>query len=90
MENGIRLRPKRDQYRAFGDYLCEAHSWYKHLPLLYGCRFVVFVAPDAGIGRLVVTLHGSSPATATGFTLVTPPKQGLRTRILGDLGQYTQ
>jgi hypothetical protein len=70
----LRLRPTLDQYLTFGEYLCEAHSWYKHLPLMGGRRFVVFVAPDAGIGRLVAVMHGSSPETATEFSLVTPPE----------------
>jgi hypothetical protein len=73
MEEWLRLRPTPEQYREFGDYLGRAHSWYKHLPLLDGRRFVVFVAPDAGIGRLVAVLHGS-PEAATGYTLVTPPE----------------
>src|SRR6202042_1134513 len=62
------LRPTAVQYRNFGDYLPGAHSWYKHLPLMKGRRFVVFVAPDAGIGRLVAV------STGGGFTLVTPPE----------------
>jgi hypothetical protein len=74
LEDRLRLRPTLEQYRAFGEYLCEAHSWYKHLPLLEGRRFVVFVAPDAGIGRLVAVLHGAGPGAATGYTLVTPPE----------------
>jgi hypothetical protein len=37
-----------------------------------GRRFVVFVALDAGIGRLVAVLHGAGPETATGCTLLTP------------------
>jgi hypothetical protein len=74
MEDRLRLRPTAEQYRSFGEYLCEAHSWYKHLPLMRGRRFVVFVAPDAGIGRLVAVLHGASPETATEYTLVTPPE----------------
>ncbi len=69
-----RLRPSLGQYQAFGEYLCEAHSWYKHLPLMGGRRFVVFVAPDAGLGRLVAVLHGDSPQAATGYSLVTPPE----------------
>ena len=73
MEDRLHLRPTPEQYREFGDYLCEAHSWYKHLPLMTGRRFVVFVAPDAGIGQLVAVLHGS-PGAATGYTLVTPPE----------------
>lgn len=74
MEGWLQLRPTPDQYHAFSEYLCNAHSWYKHLPLLDGRRFVVFVAADAGIGRLVAVLHGSSPETATGYSLVTPPE----------------
>lgn len=74
MEDQLRLRPTSEQYQEFGDYLCEAHSWYKHLPLIGGRWFVVFVAPDAGIGRLVARLHGPGPETATGYTLVTPPE----------------
>lgn len=74
MEDWLRLRPTPEQYQTFGEYLCDAHSWYKHLPLMGGCRFVVFVAADAGMGRLVAVLHGDSPETATGFSLVTPPE----------------
>jgi hypothetical protein len=68
-----RLRPSPEQYRKFNEYLCAAHSWYKHIPLFGGRHFVVFVAPDAGIGRLVAVLHGGSPETATSYSLVTPP-----------------
>jgi hypothetical protein len=60
-------RPTDEQYREFAEHIGEAHSWYKHLPLLTGGRFVVFLAPDAGIGRLVARLDG------TGYQLVTPP-----------------
>lgn len=74
MEVWSRLRPTPDQDRAFGEYLGHAHSWYKHLPLPDGRRFVVFVAADAGIGRLVAVRHGSRPETATGDSLVTPPE----------------
>ncbi len=72
MQDRLQLRPTVEQYQSFGDYLCEAHSWYKHLPLLRGRRFVVFVAPDAGIGRLVAVLDGPTPETATGYRLLTP------------------
>jgi hypothetical protein len=61
-------RPTDEQYRAFAKHIGEAHSWYKHLPLLTGGQFVVFVAPDSGIGRLVARLEG------TGYRLVTPPE----------------
>jgi hypothetical protein len=60
--------PTEDQYRAFAEHVGEAHSWYKHLPLLTGGQFVVFVAPDAGIGRLVARIDGPE------LQLVTPPE----------------
>jgi hypothetical protein len=72
LRDQLRLRPTTEQYGAFGDYLRRAHSWYKHLPLLGGRQFVVFVSPDAGIGRLVAKLHSATPDTATGYTLMTP------------------
>jgi hypothetical protein len=68
-----RLRPTTEQYDAFREHICNAHSWYKHLPLMHGRRFVVFVAPDAGIGRLVARPHGG-PEKATGHSLVAPPE----------------
>jgi len=42
--------PTPEQYVAFKDHVCWAHSWYKHLSLLQGAFFVFFVAPDAGGG----------------------------------------
>lgn len=71
MQDWLRLRPTPDQYREFAEYLCAAHSWYKHLPLM-GRRFVVFLAPDSGIGSLIAVLHDSNPETVTGYSLVTP------------------
>jgi hypothetical protein len=41
-------QPTLDQQRCFVKYMSNAHSWYKHLPLLTGGRFVVFLARDAG------------------------------------------
>ena len=61
-------RPTEEQYAAFAEHIGEAHSWYKHLPLLTGGQFVVFLAPDSEIGRLVARLDGS------GYQLVTPPE----------------
>jgi hypothetical protein len=29
-------RPTEEQYRAFAEHVADAHSWYKHLPLLTG------------------------------------------------------
>jgi hypothetical protein len=42
--------PTPDQRRRFVKHISNAHSWYKHLPLLTGGRFVVFLASDAGEG----------------------------------------
>jgi hypothetical protein len=61
-------RPTDDRYREFAKHVSEAHSWYKHLPLLTGGRFVVFLAPDSGIRGLVARLEG------TGYQLMTPPE----------------
>jgi hypothetical protein len=59
--------PTDEQYRAFAKHVGGAHSWYKHLPLLTGGQFVVFLAPDAGVGRLVARYDG------TVYHLETPP-----------------
>lgn len=40
--------PTIDQHQRFVKHLKDVHSWYKHLPLLTGGVFVVFLAPDAG------------------------------------------
>jgi hypothetical protein len=40
--------PSREQHQAFVEHLRDVHSWYKHLPLLIGGKFIVFLAPDAG------------------------------------------
>jgi hypothetical protein len=61
-------RPTDEQSTAFAEHVGEALSWYKHLPLLTGGQFVVFLAPDSGIGRLVARLDG------TGYQLMTPPE----------------
>jgi hypothetical protein len=58
--------PSTEQFAAFGEHISAAHSWYKHLPLLTGREFVVFLAPDSGIGRLVVQMTGG------GYELVAP------------------
>jgi hypothetical protein len=67
------LRPTPEQYRAFSSYLCEAHSWYKHLSLLQGGQFVVFLSNDAGVGRLVARPKGSR--IEDGYTLATPQEE---------------
>jgi len=67
MDQRAQLRPTKEQYDTFGEYVGEAHSWYKHLPLMEGRQFVVFVSPDAGSGRLVLVERGA------GFELVSAP-----------------
>jgi hypothetical protein len=42
--------PSREQHQDFVEHLRDVHSWYKHLPLLTGGKFIVFLAPDAGEG----------------------------------------
>jgi hypothetical protein len=74
MKDRLSLRPTPEQYHAFCEHLCAAHSWYKHLPLLTGARFVVFVAADAGTGRQVLVPSRVGSKDAPGFTLVTPPE----------------
>ena len=61
-------RPSDEQFAAFAEHIGEAHSWYKHLPLMTGRSFVVFLAPDSGIGQLVARL------TESGYELVAPPE----------------
>jgi hypothetical protein len=34
--------PTDVQYDNFAEYICEAHSWYKHIPLFEGGEFVFF------------------------------------------------
>ena len=72
-EDWRRLRPTPEQYRNFGEHLCRAHSWYKHLPLMAGRPFVVFVAPDAGSGQLIGVIQESSAETGTLISLVPHP-----------------
>jgi len=42
--------PTIEQYKAFGKYVCDAHSWYKHLPLFDGAKFYFFLSENAGAG----------------------------------------
>jgi len=42
--------PTSEQTIAFTRHVATAHSWYKHLSLLHGGDFVIFLAPDAGDG----------------------------------------
>lgn len=51
--------PSPEQHREFVAHLRDVHSWYKHLPMLSGGRFVVFLAADAG--QDYPTQHPSLP-----------------------------
>ena len=55
--------PSPEQHREFVAHLRNVHSWYKHLPLLTGGIFVVFLAPDAGYRY--PTQHPSLPYGST-------------------------
>jgi hypothetical protein len=66
-------QPSDEQYREFAKHVGEAHSWYKHLPLLTGGQFVVFLAPDSALGNLVLRLDDP------GHRLVPPPEGPLFT-----------
>jgi hypothetical protein len=60
MMNYKTLRPTPEQMAAFVEHVAQAHSWYKHLGVLPGRPFVVFVAPDSGTGNRVVRAEGDS------------------------------
>ena len=48
-------RPSAGQVRNFVDYVCQAHSWYKHLPLtLPGILFFFYLDPNAGCDLLLL------------------------------------
>jgi hypothetical protein len=63
-------RPTPDQMRAFAQYVSNAHSWYKHLPMLPpGVPFNFYLDPGAGMQR-TLTQHGAvevSVRTNRGF-----------------------
>lgn len=41
-------RPTMEQTALFASYITEAHSWYKHLPLLPRVPFYLYLDPNAG------------------------------------------
>lgn len=43
-------QPTREQCEDFTQYVCWAHSWYKHISLLQGAEFVFFLSQEAGAG----------------------------------------
>ena len=40
--------PKEKQVEEFIHHLWNVHSWYKHIPLLSGVKFAVFLSSDSG------------------------------------------
>ena len=42
--------PTTEQYKAFGEHVFRAHSWYKHLPVFGGEKFYFFLSENAGSG----------------------------------------
>jgi hypothetical protein len=51
--------PTIEQQKRFSKHLQNVHSWYKHLPLLTGGTFIIFLAPDSGTNYPF--LHPSLP-----------------------------
>lgn len=51
------LLPKEEQTHQFAEFVSEAHSWYKHLPLYPGKPFFFYLDPNAG-RRFVHTQAG--------------------------------
>ncbi len=43
------LKPTEVQLKLFAQHIANCHSWYKHLPLITGGSFVVFLDINAGI-----------------------------------------
>jgi hypothetical protein len=56
-------RPTDSQCDAFIAHLADVHSWYKHLPLLGGSEFIVFL--DAQAGRGYPLEHPRLPTSRT-------------------------
>jgi hypothetical protein len=42
--------PTLEQYENFAHHICWAHSWYKHIPLFSGLKFIFFLSKEAGCG----------------------------------------
>jgi hypothetical protein len=47
------------QFKLFAKHVGNCHSWYKHIPLIDGADFIVFLDEDAGIGY--PSLHPELP-----------------------------
>jgi len=45
-------KPTEEQIEAFVDYVSTAHSWYKHLPVIGGQKFIFFLDPTANMRKV--------------------------------------
>ncbi len=76
-------RPTDEQAEAFARFVSEAHSWYKHLPLLPpGTPFRFFVDPYAGFHQEIVKGQAVLVPSAThGFHYSSLPTRQYQTRF---------
>ncbi|RDY60954.1 hypothetical protein [Flagellimonas nanhaiensis] len=51
--------PTQEQINRFTAYLLDIHSWYKHIPLIKGSVFTVYIEPD--LNREYPTNHPKLP-----------------------------
>jgi hypothetical protein len=59
-------RPSTGQIDAFVEYVCDAHSWYKHLPVWPpGTPFQFYVSPHAGCDLLIGAGGRTTPIERT-------------------------
>lgn len=53
------MKPTQEQITRFCQHVANAHSWYKHLPLLTGAEFTIFLNPNAG--KTYPSMHPKLP-----------------------------
>lgn len=53
------MKPTQEQITRFCQHVANAHSWYKHLPLLTGAEFTIFLNPNAG--KAYPSMHPKLP-----------------------------
>ena len=76
-------RPTRAQMEAFAEFVCQAHSWYKHLPFYPpGKSLQFFLDPAAGMD-LFFNASGvdAAPRDVTGFHYSSIPTRDYRERF---------
>ncbi len=84
-------KPTEEQIRRFAEFVSDAHSWYKHLPISPTSRFVFYLDPHAGQqmahkswGR---TEFVDVPSTSAPFHYSTKPTEFYREQF-GYLNYY--